>query len=600
VTQAWEFPPGYWLTTGRGRRFQVGRRLARGGQGTVFEVVGDPRLILKQINPEALARSPDYEQRLRAMIAGRPASWRERRSGHVLLAWPDDTAFDRGRFVGFLMPRIDGKATAELHNVSNPSDRRRPDPGTPPWVAGFTWEYLLQTAENLAVAVQALPDGYVIGDFNERNVLVAKDARVTLIDCDSMQVPGPQGRDFLCTVWRPEFSAPELKGIDFATTPRKPSSDLFALAVHVHQLLFEGAHPFDGVWRGPGDKPERIALAAQGLWVHAGDRRLLPAPITIGPELVPQEVRDLFRRAFVGGAQDPAVRPTGAEWRRELHATVVRLATCRRQRRHRYPEHHRSCPWCAYERKVAAATTPRPVRPVGWRAPGAGTPAGWGVPPPPRVGPQPAAPAGAPRTQPWGAAAPPVRVPRPPGRPWGRVLGWAAAAAVAIGAVVVVAQGPSTGSSAGTQGAAPSSSGGGSPPAATSPRHAAAHTGRHRASVGGGTGRPAGSGQRRARAVAQAPHRPKPAKHVASAPASTGITGSAGGGSSAPASGGGGATGGLHGSSGSSGGGGGGATGGLQGSAGGGGGGGGATGGLRGSSGGGGGGGGGLQGSAGP
>lgn len=36
---------------------------------------------------------------------------------------------------------------------------------------------------------------------------------------------------------RLEFLAPELSGVDLARTPRGKSSDLFALAVHIHVLL---------------------------------------------------------------------------------------------------------------------------------------------------------------------------------------------------------------------------------------------------------------------------------------------------------------------------------------------------------------------------
>lgn len=598
VREPWMWARGHHVRRGGGATLTVGPLIASGGQGVVYEVEGDQSRVLKQIKPAALADAPEFEQRVRAMVAGRPESWREPASGHVLLAWPEDVVLDGGRFAGLVMPRIDGSATVELHVVANPSDRRRREPGTPPWVAAFTWEYLLGTAANLAHAVQTLhpPEPYVIGDFNQRNVLVAEDARVTLIDCDSMQVPNPRGGEFLCPVNFAEFTPPELHGVDYATTPRKPSSDLFALAVHIHQLLLEGAYPFDGVWQGAGDKPKRPALAAQGVWVHAGDRRLAPPPQIIGADLLPPALRDLFHRAFVSGANDPGVRPSGGEWRRALQATHATLATCQAHPWHRYPAHHRSCPWCAHARRLVATATRQSTGTTFKPAAGVTTPTGPMQMPqawtPPRM------PAGTGGQRPVGgwAGPPPPRAPLPTGNGnTRRIATWAVVAAVAIGGIVAATQGSSNGG--GTTTAAPfDGAGGGSSATRKSPA-----TQQQPNSNGGN--RSGGSRQRRA-PVAQTPKRTRQSvgRSKASAPSSGGSGSTDGGTTQAPVSGGGrsggGSTGGLQGSAGGGGteSGSGGSTGGLQGSSGGGSGAGSATGGLQGSPAGGG----GLQGSASP
>ena len=290
------------------------------------------------------------------MLSGRPESWRER-SGHVLLTWPIDTALDGSRFVGFVMPRIDAAGAAEINRLSDPSERRQPGRGTPTWVGGFTWRYLLQTAANLALATEVLHQGnYVFGDFNDRNILVTSQARVTLIDCDSMQVTNPGGTDFLCNVGRPEYTAPELFGRDLRSVVRETSSDLFPLAVHIHQLLLEGLYPFDGVWGGAGEKPMRRELAAGGVYLYGGDRRLTPPPLSVSFGLLPPSLQDLFGRAFVTGAQDPTLRPTGGEWRAALDATTATLRACKRTKTHVYPAHNTSCPWCEYTAAVQTAT----------------------------------------------------------------------------------------------------------------------------------------------------------------------------------------------------------------------------------------------------
>ena len=259
-----QLPPGYQLSRAAAGSVRIGRLLAQGGLGFVYEVAEDPTLVLKQIRSQALARSPGFPERVRAMIANRPAVWRER-TGHVVLAWPSDIALDGSRFVGFLMPRIDLDAAVELHNVANPSDRHDSSLHAPNWLRGFTWRYHLRVASNLALVTANLHDlGYVIGDFNERDVLVTSEARVTLVGCDSMQVPNGDDAPFLCTIGVPELTAPELWLADLASTPRRPSSDAFPLAVLLHKLLLQNAGPFEGVWRGSGDKPGRTESLPEG------------------------------------------------------------------------------------------------------------------------------------------------------------------------------------------------------------------------------------------------------------------------------------------------------------------------------------------------
>lgn len=356
---------------------EIGPPLSQGGQGTIHVVRGASERVLKRFHETELARASDLEERLRAMVAHRPAGWRET-SGHAMLAWPSEVVLDGNRFVGHVMPRLRLADVVELHVLSNPSDRQDPGPSTPGWVRGFTWRHLVRTGANLALATDVLHrSDYVVGDFNERNILVGSDTRVTLVDCDSMQVPNPRaGPPFLCGVGRAEFTAPELLDVDFATTPRRASSDLFALAVHVFQLVMEGVHPFDGVWHGDGEKPRRHQLARQGLFAYAGDPRLCPAPTAMPFDLLPAEIRELFTRAFVLGAADPDARPTGREWHDALAPCAADLRTCASVERHRYPPHHATCPWClrdaARRRELVASPASTAIRRRRRRARGGG------------------------------------------------------------------------------------------------------------------------------------------------------------------------------------------------------------------------------------
>jgi negative regulator of sigma E activity len=342
------------FTTSSGRPIAVGRLLAAGGEGEVFAVTSPGHVVFKKYLPIAFSRDPALEQRLRVMAANRPAGWREPSSGHVTLAWPTEVVLENRRFAGFLMPAVDMNSTVEVHRLTNPSDRKHAT-GTTSWAQKFTWKYLVYAAANLARATEGLHDvGVVIGDFNERNVRVTLDASVTLLDCDSMQVTDPStGKRLFCRVGRPEFTPPELLNADWSKTVRHPSSDLFALAIHIYQLLLEGEHPFRGVWAGPGDKPSVSELAQRGDWAHKASGLLKPRPSAIPITLLPSAIVEMFRKAFEDGAANPAARPSAADWELALGNLANSLQECTADSEHFYPGTLNACPWCIRNKRAA-------------------------------------------------------------------------------------------------------------------------------------------------------------------------------------------------------------------------------------------------------
>lgn len=354
------------LRTASGQIVRVGAKLGSGGQGEVFAAGRDT--VLKKYLPTTLIADPALERRLQVMVTHRPTGWRVA-GGHVTLAWPSQVVLADGQFAGFLMPAVDMRDTVELHRITNADDRRKATGGTA-WVRGFTWRYLVRTGANLSQAVHALHQaGVVIGDFNERNVRVTSDTRVTLLDCDSMQIIDPASRErFFCRVGRPEFTPPELARANWRTTVRHPSSDLFALAIHIYQLLLEGEHPFRGKWSGPGEKPREIELAREGTWAHQRNGQLRPRPSAIDIALLPDDIAAMFRSSFETGAVNPGARPTGLQWHGALARLERSLRQCTANPEHFYPASNRACPWCKHRPSAASsarrppprATTPAP------------------------------------------------------------------------------------------------------------------------------------------------------------------------------------------------------------------------------------------------
>lgn len=311
--------------------------LGRGGEAAVLAVGGEPGLVAKVYHKASFERVA----KLQAMISS-PPSDPTAGQNHVSICWPQALIFDQSRTcLGFLMPRVNFAVSEPVFKLYNPKDRWRVRPG-------FTWRYLLRTAVNISSAVEAIhAKGYVVGDLNESNLMVAETALVTLVDCDSMQVPQPGGNGFFrCPVGKPEYTPPELQGRDFSAADRNGIHDNFGLAVLIFHLLMEGIHPFAGVMQGIDmSLEERIR---RGESPYAGSRLVKPMPIAPPFEILPREIQALFWRCFHDGHSNPQVRPDAREWRIALAAAEPDLADCQLNAQHVFSGHSAiyQCPWC--------------------------------------------------------------------------------------------------------------------------------------------------------------------------------------------------------------------------------------------------------------
>jgi DNA-binding helix-hairpin-helix protein with protein kinase domain len=323
------------------------------GEGTVHAVVDRPDWAAKVFHPTL----KDLQLKLDKVVAMTQSTppGAVQPDGLVVLTWPQHIIAAGTGPIGYVMPRISTATTVELHTISNPSDRQNPAPTAPQWTRNATWRHLVNVAANLCLAVEVVHKvNAVIGDFQERNILVSDTTRVTLVDCDSMQFIDGTSQQFLCAVGRPEFTAPELTGLDLRTQPREKSSDLFALAVHIHQLLMAGNHPFlRGDWRGTGQQPDALSLAQAGHWAGGPNSLLRTHPLAPPATFLPVEIQRLFTRAFTAGANDPSARPSAAEWRTAL--SRIALRSCPAQQ-HEIPVGCLRCPWCVIDEERQSRT----------------------------------------------------------------------------------------------------------------------------------------------------------------------------------------------------------------------------------------------------
>jgi DNA-binding helix-hairpin-helix protein with protein kinase domain len=169
--------------------------LGRGGEGAVYEIVGDPTKAAKIYLPEkALIR----REKILAMVQA------QLHKGASTVAYLISPLFrSDGAFAGFTMERVAGRKP--IHELYSPSSRRNQ-------FANANFRFLVRSALNVCGAVSHVHSkGCVIGDINHSGILISQDALATLIDADSFQFTS--GSDlYRCTVGVPEFTAPELQG----------------------------------------------------------------------------------------------------------------------------------------------------------------------------------------------------------------------------------------------------------------------------------------------------------------------------------------------------------------------------------------------------
>jgi hypothetical protein len=324
-----------------GSAIAVGIVIAEAGQGRIYQVLGRADAAVKLFDTDTPQLSATLDK-VAAMIAA-PLVRAVAGDGFVTVAWPRRLVLDDSRPVGYLMPRIDAPPVTGVHDRA--------------------WSHRVAMAVNLCDVVDLVHGAdIVLGDLQDRRILVSSDDRITLIDCDAMQFVDAAGHRFLSPTTRGEFTAPELANVDLTVTTREKSSDYFGLAVNIYLLLMGGKHPFkDGSWTGEGRQPDPLTLAASGNW-SGGPASRFAADSALPVTFLPIRVQELFDRAFTDGARDPALRPSAVEWREALRR--IEIKTCTRDPGHEMPVEAAVCPWCpgADGHSVAALPPFAPVR----------------------------------------------------------------------------------------------------------------------------------------------------------------------------------------------------------------------------------------------
>lgn len=250
------------------------------------------------------------------------------------LAMPIDLVLDAsGARIGFVMPRIDGRALLHVYCRRLRASRS----------ATEDMRLRATLALELASAVAAVHErgDIVLGVLDELSVCVDSRHRIAITGFDHVQVQGKAGRCIPCDRVSMDHLPPEGLAAGRASVLRQPGDDVFALGVLVHALLLDGAHPFDAVVAAPGHSLRRLERQrmANRAETHAG----LRLPPGIGTGVNGPWLADLMRSTFGASAR---ARPTAREWRAALAEHVATLVQCRAVAEHWWRRDLPGCPWC--------------------------------------------------------------------------------------------------------------------------------------------------------------------------------------------------------------------------------------------------------------
>lgn len=310
-----------------GKPLALGPCLGRGGEGEIFAAGDGSNRAVKLY----FKWDPAREAKVQALTDGGFAKTCR------TVAFPLEKVFypDR-RFAGFTMRQVDGHQP--IHQLLAPVSRRTCFP-----VAD--WSFLVRVAVNVARSVASVHAARVlVGDINSSNFLISQDATVTLIDADSFQV----GK-FRCLVGMPEYTPPELIGMNLGSVDRTANHDFFGLAVLLFQILCLGRHPFAGVL-GNRNAPIETAIArGQFAYSTLRDSGASPPGAAVSLNDLPRGIREKFERAF---APRVGLRPVASDWVSELQAMESDLIICPRHPYHHIAHATAPCPWCRIEGEI--------------------------------------------------------------------------------------------------------------------------------------------------------------------------------------------------------------------------------------------------------
>ena len=219
-----------------GTSIQLASPISYGADGAIHETQlqsGD--ILIKVYNDKKLKKN----QKEGGQLSRRIESMLDMPIDDPCLAWPLFAVYetpDARDTIGYGMRKIKGEPFCNFLGKLNLAQT------FPAW----TRKHLTLTALNFVRIVNKLAKkGILVNDFNPLNFFSDENCQVSLIDCDSFQIPKKGGGAITSNAFFPILSAPELLNGSFGIpSPRNIHMVEFSAAIIVFELLMDGLNPF--------------------------------------------------------------------------------------------------------------------------------------------------------------------------------------------------------------------------------------------------------------------------------------------------------------------------------------------------------------------
>lgn len=341
--------PDITVYTERGEKIVLAGPLKTGGEGSIYSVKDKPEFCAKIYFKDKITK--ELHQKIAAMIQNPPGdnlTGGKKGLRMSSISWPASLLYNSKNtdadFLGFTMPLVDTSLFNEAHRYYDSDDRLKTLGGS------FSWLYLLTAAFNISYVVSAIHEkGHRIGDMSASNILVARTAAVSIIDCDSFQIEDKANKKVYYTkVATGDFLPPELMGKNFREENfDRYYSDLFALGIIIFKFLMNGYHPYQARGKEIAEYPTTEQKIKKGFFPYEFTSPGIMPPKNAPPyNIISPQVRNLFSLCFVAGHKNMTKRPSASEWAEVLRKELSGIKHCKSNPNHWYSGHLDSCPWC--------------------------------------------------------------------------------------------------------------------------------------------------------------------------------------------------------------------------------------------------------------
>lgn len=304
------------------------KELGSGGEGKVYPILSPAKYKDYCIKVYFTTKRSLKQKKTEYLVKNRPSLV----SNVFKVCWPTNILYDGKQFCGYMMPlAFTGSCSLLKIKPSNFHTTKRVPQILKDKYPRDTLEGLINRTKlciNIAVVIHTIHQTgkYVIVDLKPDNILITPDAKVSLVDFDSVQISDNKVF-FPAAVCTAEYSPPEYY-IGSVDEKKRLDWDYFSYAVIAYELLF-GVHPFNATFNGPyGGITDLAGGIKSGLFVHGKHKKYLDSlppehPHQMFDALWPTKVKNIFIQTFDTGHNYPQRRVKIDEFAKTLYEEVI-------------------------------------------------------------------------------------------------------------------------------------------------------------------------------------------------------------------------------------------------------------------------------------